>query len=664
MMTNAHPSESNNKKEMVRDILLLSICSTVLFLCALTLKNYHLKGQPPLWDSLAYQQQTLQILTNWFEGSSREALNGIWEAMSPAYLLALATSFLLFGFNPISPYIVSAFFGTGCMVAVYLLSRELGSGHRTAFWGVIAFSLLPNFFYQNFLQTRNDFPVAFFIAVGWVFLLRGIKSNNSRLAFLAGVSAGIGTLFKASAPGYVAWGILAFLALPKNHSRTPIKERIKLVLIFVCGAVLTCGWHFLPHFSQIMNYYVVWGNAKSWIISQYSLQANWTDHFFYLKNIIFLHLGEKIFLGITLVSGVLLIRWFVKKRSINFTEKHSKELPLIFLVLMAGILPLIFISLRGSFASVGDIPVLPLLAAGSIAFASRISTGVLIPKFFLVCLLPVGLVISLSNVQIAEKPFSVKNHQDFSIETLKIREEFGLGKTPMMQVFSHPIYDIDSLAWSWLMNPEINRNLIPKSIKRYQLMFPEEGETIATKLKRFPLLIISEFPGTAIQGEKFNTLNRLHTQINLALQKQGQFLKLRSMDLEEGRFPIHFMLNKNYSVLRPIQFTTDNWVEWEGEVQYFASRPAKLIWRGIPIRKMESFQLINRDNPASAITLHLNKILPDGGFEYQSKTIAPTKKARTFIVTPESLNHLLPASKTDKRMLAFHKVETEVVKYD
>ena len=136
------------------------------------------------------------------------------------------------------------------------------------------------------------------------------------------------------------------------------------------------------------------------------------------------------------------------------------------------------------------------------------------------------------------------------------------------------------------------------------------------------------------------------------------------MDLEEGRFPIHFMLNKNYSVLRPIQFTTDNWVEWEGEVQYFASRPAKLIWRGIPIRKMESFQLINRDNPASAITLHLNKILPDGGFEYQSKTIAPTKKARTFIVTPESLNHLLPASKTDKRMLAFHKVETEVVKYD
>ncbi len=439
---------------------------------------------------------------------------------------------------------------------------------------------------------------------------------------------------------------------------------MKLVLIFVCGAVLTCGWHFLPHFSQILNYYAIWGNAKTWVTSQYNLQANWTDHFFYLKNIIFLHLGEKISLAITLVGGVLLIRWFVIKRSINFTEKHSKELPLIFLVLMAGILPLIFISLRGSYASVGDIPVLPLLAAGSIALTSRISTGVVIPKFFLLALLPVGLVVSLSNLNIVESQFSGKDIEMLSRETMDIRREFGLGKTPMMQIYSHPIYNVDTLSWRWLMNPETDRNLVPPSIKKYQFLFPEEGETIATKLKRFPLLIISDFSGTAIQGEKFNTLNRLHTQINSALNKQGQFVKLNSINLEEGRFPIHFMLNKNYSTLRPTQVTTDNWIKWKGEVQYFASRPAKLIWRGIPIRKMESFKLIDRDNLASAITLHLNEVLPDGRFEYQSKKIAPTKKLQTFIVTPESSNHLLPASKMDKRILAFRKVETKVVNDD
>ena len=50
------------------------------------------------------------------------------------------------------------------------------------------------------------------------------------------------------------------------------------------------------------------------------------------------------------------------------------------------------------------------------------------------------------------------------------------------------------------------------------------------------------------QGEKFNTLNRLHSKINSALAKQGQFLKVRSLDLEGGRFPVHFMLNKNFSV--------------------------------------------------------------------------------------------------------------------
>ena len=675
-MTEVHSKETFANNKTLRDILLLTIWSVVLFLSALTLKSYYLNGQPPFWDNLSYQNETLQILTSWLDGNWGEAFNDIWNAMYPGYLLALATSFLLFGFDPISPYIVSAFFGAGCLIAVYLLSRELGAGRQIAFAGAIFCSLLPSFFYQNFLQTRNDFPAAFFIALSWVFLLRGIKNKEVRLAFLAGVLAGVGTLFKASTPGYVAWGILAFLALPEKYTQTIIKDRINLSLVYIGGAVIACGWHYLPNLNQTLSYYEKWGNAKSWVVSQYNLQSNWTDNFFYLKNIIFIHLGEKVALGVTFASGILLIRWLVTRRSIEIPKEQKKEWSFVLLIFMAAILPLIFISWRGSFSSLGDVPVLPLLAATVITLLNKISIGKTLPKFFLVTLLSVCLILSISNLIIVEKQFSAKDFERFSHETMNIRREFGLRNTPMMQVYSHPIYNVDTLSWLWLMSPKTDRGFVhlPPKIyptmspkdgeKKPQLLFPEDNEIIATKLKRYPLLIMSDFPGTAIQGEKFNTLNRLHAKINSALDEQGQFLKLHSMDIEDGRFPIHFMLNKNYSVIRPTQVTTDNWVEWKGEVQYFASRPAKLIWRGIPIRKIESFQLINMDNPVSAITLSLKQVLPDGRFEYQSEMVPPMKKSQTFIVTPESSDHLLPASNMDKRMLAFHKVEAEVIKYD
>ena len=570
-MTELNSEKIFSSKETLRDIILLTIWSGVLFLCALTLKSYYIAGQPPLWDNLSYQKQALQFLTNGLEGNWIESLNEVWDLIYPAYIISLAISFLLFGLNPVSPYIVSAFFGTACIVVVYLLSKELGANKRIAFWGVIFFSLLPTFFYQNFLQTRNDFPLAFFITLSWVFLLQGIKRKDIKLAFFAGATAGIGTLFKASAPGYVAWGILALSFLPEKYIQTNFKDRMKLGLLFLGGAVFSCGWHYLPHLDETLSYYSSWGNRNPWVISQYNLQLNWTDYFFYVRNIIFLHLGEKISLGITIISGILLIRWSIIKRSINLTEKQSKELPLILLVLTAGILPIIFISLTQSLSTLGDTPILPLIAAGSLAFVGRISYGIVIPKVFLISLLLVCLILSLTNSSLLfpTYPDQVKDIEKLSHSTLEIRKEFGLGKTPMLQIFSHPIYNADTLAWLWMINPKIDRNLVPSNItQKTQLAFPENSEGIALKLKkRYALILLSEFSGTTIQGETFATLNRLHSKINSQVYKQGQFLKLRSLDLAGGRFPIHFMLNKNFSALHSTQARTDNLTKWGGEIQ-------------------------------------------------------------------------------------------------
>ena len=54
-MIEAHPKEANFEGKSL-DILLLIIWSIVLFLCAITIKNYYLNGQPPLWDNLSFNQ--------------------------------------------------------------------------------------------------------------------------------------------------------------------------------------------------------------------------------------------------------------------------------------------------------------------------------------------------------------------------------------------------------------------------------------------------------------------------------------------------------------------------------------------------------------------------------------------------------------------------------
>ena len=663
-MIKSYLPKTGNEKEQLQDLILIVAWGILLTLYALSIKNYYLAGQPPLWDNLAYQQKALNILTNWLDGDLEKALKNLYAEKTPAYLLAIASSFLLFGFNPYSPYLVSAFFGVGLMIALYLLGQELGIGKRTTFWGVIFLSLLPNFIYQNFLQTHIKFPLAFFISLVWVFLLRGIKSKENKLVFFAGIIAGIATLFNASAPGYITWGILVFLVFPEKYIQTNFKDRLKLALLFFGGAMLSCGWYFLPHLGQVLSYYVYWNNAKAWMASQYNLQGNWTDYFFYIKNIIFFQLGEKIFLGITFISGILVIRWFIKRQKLNYSEEKSKESKLITLVTLAGAIPIVFLSLRQFFANGAEIPTLPLVAVGSLAFLNRISCGITVPKFLLSSLLPICLVLSIPNLPIIEKQFSAKDLNTLSEETMKTRKEFGLGNTPMMQVFSHPIYNVNSLAWLWLLNPKIDKDLVHRTTEKHLLFFPEDGEKIASKLTKFPFLIKSEFPGTIIKGEPFHTFNRLHSEINSAIKEQNQFIKLKKINLENEKFPIYFLINKNFSVLRPKGEATDGWLEWESEVEFFSSRKTKFIWHGVPIRKMDSFKLVNKDNQASFINMTFNKILPNGKYEYQSEIVPATDKLLTFIVMPEFAHLLLPASKRDKRMLAFNQVETKVIKYD
>jgi hypothetical protein len=647
-----------------KDILLLFAWSLFLLLCTHSIQAYFLADKPPFWDNLAYQNDALAIFRRWLDGDWRSALKEIDDSRVPGHVVSLASSYLLFGMQPNAPYMISALFGFGCLSVVYLLSVELGASRKAAFWGAVIWSILPNFLYQNFLQTRNDFQLAFFIGLSWLFFLQAVRREENRKAFWAGISVGIGTLFKASAPGYVVFAVLPFLLFPVKYLPVDFRSRGRLILSFVAGAVLASGWHYLPHLQETLRYYVTWGkDATAWKASQYQLQLSWHDYLFYPKNIVYSHWGVLPALCLALVLFVLLLRKFALRRRTEIWGQNEGN-AFLALTFCAVIIPLIFISWRESYSSLGDVPVLVLLTAGVIALISRHSGGFVVHRYLLVPLVLLGLSISLPNIPIAESQFIAKDLGKFNGEISDFRKEYGLQDTQMVQVFSHPIYNVNFYQWAALVGHK-DRSSIPMDIRNMSnIMFPEDANLIASKLSQFPMVIISDFPGTAIGGETFHAFNRLHDGINKALEKNGQFIKLRKISLEDGKFPVYLALNKDYVKFNPVQVTADQWTEWGADVDYFSFKPSRLVWRGITARPVSEFRLVDKKDSGSTIILRLKQVSSEGIGEYLSDVVPGSEVLRTYEMLPNINTPAESASAQDSRKLAFYRVETKVITDD
>ncbi|MDG1143569.1 MAG: glycosyltransferase family 39 protein [Burkholderiales bacterium] len=649
----------NNAK--LNDIFLLFIWCILLFLCAHTLRGYYLPSQPPLWDSLVYQNESLYILTDWLDGDWQNALNGLYASRAPAHVFTLTLGYLILGINSSSPYVVSALFGFACLSAIYVLSVELGATRLVAFWGVAVYSISTNFLYQNFLQTRNDFQLAFLITVSWILVLRAIKSGSYKSLLLAGACAGLGTLFKASAPGYVIFGILMFLIMPEKYLQLSLKVRFQFLAVFTAGALMVSAWHYLPHLQETLGYYFTWGEALAWKTSQYGLQSNWQDYLFYPSNIIHTHIGTLAFWFLFCLFVLLLIRKYFHRKSLSTSGRIIDEYSLIIMIVGAAILPLAFITWRQSYSSLGDVPVLPLLISSTIVLISKLSGNFTIRRSILIPVLLLGLGLSLPIIPIVERQFIANDLDKFNSEISKFREQYGLRNSAMLQVYGHPIYNVDTYSWSALVNQSA-KNVVPKIDRDLSdVLFPEDANLIASKLARYPMLIIPEVSGVVIGGETFHTFNRMQRQINQSLTNEGQFVKLRTVVLENGKFPIHLALNKHYSIFRPVTVTPDKWTEWGGEVEYFSLSPAKLIWRGNPIRPIEEFRLVEKSKLKSTITFRYVKHI-NGVAEYQSDSIPGTSNLRLFELLPVDNKLSARASAEDDRKLAFYTVKTNVVR--
>jgi len=652
----------NGNSTAKSDVLWFLILSLVLLSCAMSLRAYYLAGLPPMWDNLAYQNDGLRLFRLWLDGQWAEAASAVFDSRAPGHALFLAASFLVFGLSPSSPYVVSALFGFGGIVATYFLAQELGASRRVAFWGALAFALLPNFIYQNFLQTRNDYEAAFFNALSWIFLLRAIKQNKSNYVVVAGLSAGLGTLFKVSLPGYVIWGMLSYLFLPwLSAKRYPFYRRLRHCIYFALGAVLACGWYYFPKFQDIISYYRAWGDMDAFQSAQYALATTSDRYLFYLRNLGGTHLSglfPVIFAGLCLLAAKRILSPPCDAEAWGGIWASAKEQGY-FLVLFAAALPIGFITYRGTLASVGDIPVLPMLAAILIAMFSFLVSGYEAGKRIIAILMvsaPIAAILSLANLPIAERQYSALDFQKFSSELLEFCNKYGVRKG-MMQVYSHPIYNVTAAYWSWMIDPHF-RGSVTQFADMTKLIHPEEPKAIAGKLDHYPMLIISDQPGTAVGGERFHTLNRFHKEINDLLEEGGHFVKMQTISTEKDRFLVHVALNKDYVVFRPAQVTPDNWVEWNSRVEYFALSPARLRWVGVPIRPIDKFWLRSIDNRGPVLTMTLNQVLPNGQYEYLSKNEIPAVSELTAYVldAPDKLTE--HASAEDRRKLAFYGVES------
>ena len=277
------------QKEQKSIIWILLWCVFV-GLIANTVRMYHLGDFPPLWDNLVYQINGLEIARAFLESRWSVFNSMMGENIPVGYGVFLALSFLVFGFHTVSPYIVSAMFGVACLAVCYSLTIKLGARRNIALVGVLFLSILPNFIYQNFLQTRNDFPLAFFISLAWLLFLQALERQNYRRAFISGLVAGCGTLFKLSAPGYIIWWVCIILVLPLSWTKTSFTTKLKHLIFFALGATLSCGWFYLPALPKILKYYQLWSKMGQWQSVQYSLHASSDRMLFYLKNLVIVHL--------------------------------------------------------------------------------------------------------------------------------------------------------------------------------------------------------------------------------------------------------------------------------------------------------------------------------------------------------------------------------------
>ncbi|MBK7056525.1 MAG: glycosyltransferase family 39 protein [Leptospiraceae bacterium] len=640
------------QKEDKKNIFILALWSIVLFLIAKSFRAYYSMDVPPAWDNLAYQLEAVKLARSFFEGDSSIIRSYLGDNIPVGYIFSLSLSYVLFGFFPASPYIISALFGFGNLTLTYLLSVELNVKRGYALLACLGLSTLPNFIYNNFLQTRNDFALSFFILLFLYLLILSLKEKSVPLVFVAGLVSGLGTLFKLSAPGYFIWMYFLFLIIPND--RNDFMTRLKCFFISGIGAFLVCGWYYLPAIKKILTYYSMWGDFS---LTQYKLFTVSDRMLFYFKNFLFVHLGsnEIIFTILAILLIGIIFKFFLGNGQRKVSEFKEIFLSQYFLLILGSYAFVIgFMTLKGTYAMVGDIPVIQFAFILLIVFLNYLflDFGFKRSLSLLFLILPLSILNSYTKIA-KEKLYPIEDFELFVNKIQDFREKYAMEDTKFLQVFSHPVYNTTAVAWYLHLKKQVVLTDLVKSTPDNQDWgFILTSSSVVEQeeiIKKYPFLIIPNENPIQYGGEYFVQINILNNEVKKKLLDSGLYNCEDSFAIGKSKFPIRFCLSKNYHHFKFLNKTSDGWVEWGSVANYYSSVNVNLKLKGIPSRDLKTFYLEDASTkekfPAKFNSVGTNSI-------YEYEILLPASKSVRSLKLLAEPEQMKPASKEDTRKLA------------
>jgi len=273
----------------------------------------------------------------------------------------------------------------------------------------------------------------------------------------------------------------------------------------------------------------------------------------------------------------------------------------------------------------------------------------------------------LPKIHMDEKPLSGYALRPWSDALFHFRDHYGLKATSaQMQIFSHPVYNVDTARWAWLMDYNVVTEFIPGTehhTRKYftNILATDYAPSIAsTLLERYDLLILSDTSGTAIGGETFNTYNRIHDNLPRELEASGRLCILESLTFERG-FRVRFALNTKYSHFSFTKLTPDGWVTWHTHAIYSSMRPVKINIETFTIRPLQQFELRSSEGAHEIVaTCENDRELTGGRVRFVCAPLPATPEGKRTFYIASAPEHEVAASAQDQRKLALRDISISI----
>jgi hypothetical protein len=218
----------------------VAVCALAIRLY-LSLTSYCISG-----DGIAY----LTMARHFADGEWAAALGAVYSPLYPA-LVALMHR-LVAGWE-IAGNLVSAILGTAAVPTTYLMTREAFGRHDLGLGAAILMALHPETAaYSASVRTEAGY---IFLTTGacWL-LLKALTEQRTGVAAAAGMTAGVGYLYRTEAIGFLSLGILFFAAAGWLWKRASRGWVFSAALVFA-GFFLTFAAPYLVYLRQVTGHW-------------------------------------------------------------------------------------------------------------------------------------------------------------------------------------------------------------------------------------------------------------------------------------------------------------------------------------------------------------------------------------------------------------------------